>query len=288
MTFPNELYYALNQRDGEAVIAFIRENPELVASENALGQSPFWLASCKGLIDAVKEMLKEPYSKFLVFDKQDSRFRDALDAAEAMQHDDIVEILNPIFGVGVYLNNKLSDNKIGLLDTIRSWFRRNKVIISSMKWRYQFIASLATVGFVIFLFNIFFLRPNTNNELDIGEILASSDDGAIESAISKSLSSAEDKYVRHNELVKELKLIGWDLISIEKRQTGDDLNQNIYTKVACSILLRNAEKRFTGRIEVEDIGSDKPVISENLYEFPEELNAFKSKIIHLMIEVCII
>ncbi len=97
-----QIYYELNKRNTEAVIALIRDNPALVSSENSLRQTPFWLASCNGLTEVVKEMLQEPYKPFLDVEKKDSGFRDALDAAKAMYNEDIVEILNPIFGVGVY------------------------------------------------------------------------------------------------------------------------------------------------------------------------------------------
>ncbi len=108
----NDIFSAVENEDFEGFKQLLTETPLLINSPNEYGQTPFWLASSFGHTKFIELVLQTPTVKsVLEYNKRDHRGRDALDAAQAFHNNDIIKLLNPIFGVGTY-SNKVDKNQL--------------------------------------------------------------------------------------------------------------------------------------------------------------------------------
>ena len=96
------IFHALEEGNVEAVSKMLVDNPNLVNEKNNYGQSVFWLSCCLGHVELVKQILKEPISNIVNIDARDECLRSALDAARDFDNQEIIELLNLVFGVAEY------------------------------------------------------------------------------------------------------------------------------------------------------------------------------------------
>jgi len=101
----NDIFSAVENEDFEGFKQLLTETPALINSANEYGQTPFWCASSYGHTKFIELAIQTPMIRSaLEHDKRDHRGRHALHAAQAFHNNDIIKLLNPIFGVGVYAN----------------------------------------------------------------------------------------------------------------------------------------------------------------------------------------
>tara|TARA_R110000787_G_scaffold64262_2_gene145266 strand:+ start:1631 stop:2017 length:387 start_codon:yes stop_codon:yes gene_type:complete len=98
----SKIFIAIEDGEDEVTKKFLEDDPTLANATNSRGQTAFWWAASFGRTPIIKQMLEEPIRGILDYRKSDNLLRTALDAAEAYNNCEIIEMLNPVFGVGVY------------------------------------------------------------------------------------------------------------------------------------------------------------------------------------------
>ena len=120
------IFRVLAEGDVETASRMLAETPELVNEQNQFGQSVFWIACCLGYREFVKQALAEPVLSVLDISARDECLRSALDVARDFENVEIIEILNPFFGVNDFTEVKVAGQS-GYLPLLQQ-------LIDSLSW----------------------------------------------------------------------------------------------------------------------------------------------------------
>lgn len=106
----NNIFQLALNNQVDSLIEILSKHPEKVNLQDEMGRTPFWIAAYFGHTDLVQKMIQPPIINHLDFSTLDNYHMDALDAAKSMNRRGVIELLEPLFGVGVYKTHPGEDH----------------------------------------------------------------------------------------------------------------------------------------------------------------------------------
>ena len=165
----SDIFRAVNLGDVDGVRRQLHQNPNLVNQKNTLSQTPLFIAASQGKRDLVSEMLKAPSRDVIDVGILDIWGRDALDAATDCNHQQIVDLLTPIFAADAVGEGGLMQREVeerggaALVDKMR--WRFHAVLGSSPRlrgWSVGLVVAGLALGIVVAsILMTFFLQPDS-------------------------------------------------------------------------------------------------------------------------------
>ncbi len=277
------LFTAIEDGENEVTKKLLEDDPTLANATNSRGQTAFWWAASFGRTPIIKQMLEEPIRGILDYRKSDNLLRNALHAAKAYNNREIIEMLNPVFGVGVY--TAYEEEEEDAPSRHSSFIHRITGNIANLGFRPSSMAiSAAAILIVAFTaLMVIWQQP----EPSIHDMLASGGEDTLEKAVQRALSQSEPGYERQQQLIKKLRGLGWTLISISREQSVQYNSSDFDTNIVCRIHLQGSGQSIIRTIEVKGASSPSPLILSNLYELPSDIKELRNQIIEVMIQTCI-
>ena len=281
-----QLFEAIEADDIRSASELLRTSPSLANATNEYGQTAFWQASSRGRIELVQQMLNDPIASILEPHTPDCWSRDALDAAEAYGHRDIVALLEPVFEVGIYPETPLKTETLmqcmwlgvaNLKDTI--WYTLEP---DRPSWRVVSIGLTilaATMMLALWYSDYFPKNPQRY-------IAQSIEERPINDAVLNTIGGNRTNYVKLEDLVELIRNDRWDDITIEKIIVAPAPGKMDRLTIRCIITLTKDTFSTQWETSVLNPSANSPQVETDFDDMVFKYRSTKIDVINYAINFC--
>ena len=281
-----QLFEAIEADDIRSASELLRTSPSLANATNEYGQTAFWQASSRGRIELVQQMLNDPIASILEPHTPDCWSRDALDAAEAYGHRDIVALLEPVFEVGIYPETPLKTETLmqcmwlgvaNLKDTI--WYTLEP---DRPSWRVVSIGLTilaATMMLALWYSDYFPKNPQRY-------IAQSIEERPINDAVLNTIGGNRTNYVKLEDLVELIRNDRWDDITLEKIIVAPAPGKMDRLTIRCIITLTKDTFSTQWETSVLNPSANSPQVETDFDDMVFKYRSTKIDVINYAINFC--
>ena len=281
-----QLFEAIEADDIQSASELLRTSPSLANATNEYGQTAFWQASSRGRIELVQQMLNDPIASILEPLTPDRWSRDALDAAEAYGHRDIVALLEPVFEVGIYPETPLKTETrmqrmwlgvASLKDTIL-------YALEASRPSWGVVSVGLTVLIAAVMLTLWFSDYSPQNPQRY--IAQNIEEKPINDAVLSAIGGNRTNYVKLEDLVELIRNDRWDDITIEKIIVAPAPGKMDRLTIRCIITLTKDTFSTQWQTSVLNPSAISPQVETNFDDMVFKYRSTKVAVINYAINFC--